>query len=163
VKCFSLIFLLLFSFDALGAVISNEKATNVRNITPTVSAVTVDSATNVTSATCSWYRDSKFMIGECVVLWGGAGSGSPFTVTIPDSKVMDTDFLAGGTATGNAGASILGAAVWFDSGNTTFDGMVQYASTTTMSFLIGPAPLAGSVFADNDGLKFNFKAPIVGW
>lgn len=123
----------------------------------------VSSTTNISSRVGIWYREGRFMHIDGVITWNGAGSdGGVFTVTVPDSQSIDTDELAGGTDTTNAGSSRLGGFSFFNSGTAFFSGDVQYTSTTTFSFTAGSA-LTGTTFANGDGLKFNVKIPISGW
>lgn len=141
-----------------GKLTAGKVTTEPATYTPTLS-----DATNATIVKSQWWRDGKHMEVETLITWAGAGAGSTFTITIPSGYTIDTNFLTGGTDTTNQQATFLGKSAWFDSGAgwATLD--VVYASTTTVKFNNNTGVITGTQFASGDGLKVNFRVPIVGW
>jgi hypothetical protein len=140
-----------------------EKYSVITRTGPTSATPTISGTTNVSARTLIWRRDGKFMHAEGLITWSGAGDAGTFTVTLPNSAVIDTTYLAGGTATTNAGASQVGMATWYDAGVGWVACRVEYASTTTLRFAIAGQLFAASLTANGDSLKFLFSVPIVGW
>jgi hypothetical protein len=52
--------------------------------------------------------------------------------------------------------------MWYDNGTAYKGCWVEYASTTTVRFVIASV-ITSSLFANGDGMKFNFRGPIKGW
>lgn len=132
------------------------------NTTPVLTNPTTLNTTNVDINNLMYYRDGRFMIGEGLITWNGAGAGGTWSVTIPDSKVIDTNYLAGGTGVGSYNSSRVGDCTFYNNGTSTFSGPTYPLTTTTLQFFTSIA-LPGSIFANLDGLRYTFKLPIVGW
>lgn len=140
-----------------------EKASNPILGVPKSGTMTVSGTTNVSSRLYSYCRMGKYMIFDGIVTWTGAGDAGTFTVTVPDSYTIDTNFLPNGTDTTNAGASVLGSGIWYDAGVGWKVIYPEFATTTTIRFSNTSALFAASVTANGDSIKFNIRIPISGW
>lgn len=145
------------------SVVATSKYTGVPDTGATSVTPTVSGTTNVSSRVLIWSKSGKYMNCEGLIAWSGAGDAGTFTVTIPEGQTIDTAFVAGGTATTNAGASQLGCGTWYDAGVGWKVANPEYASTTTVRFAVAGQLWAANLAANGDSLKFAFRVPIVGW
>jgi len=120
---------------------------------------TVSNTTNNTSAGF-WRPNGDSMEVLARVVWTGAGAGSAFTMTIPNSNLIDSNKVPG-----ISGYLKAGSAMWADSGVGYKALNLFAASTSTLQFAeIGANnDWDGSQAASGDYLAIQFKVPIVGW
>lgn len=133
--------------------------------TPQISSVspTLSDDQNVSANRLSYWREGSFLVGVGSIQWDGAGGGSTFTVTLPNSLVIDhTRLPMEDSSPADNERPVLGELNWFDSGVNHKHGVVLFQTTTALRFHYGPA-LSGTSFAASDGLNYRFKVPIVGW
>ncbi len=120
---------------------------------------TVSNTTNNTSAGF-WRPNGDSMEVLARVVWTGAGAGSAFAMTIPNSNLIDSNKVPG-----ISGYLKAGSAMWADSGVGYKALSLFAASTSTLQFAeIGANnDWDGSQAASGDYLAIQFKVPIVGW
>ncbi len=120
--------------------------------------------TNSATNAAFWWRigDSLYVEGG-FTLTGGGGAAEAVTVRIPLGLAIDNNKLSTGTAAANGTGPVLGAGVWFDSGNGWLFIYPTYATTTTVRFYMNTQVLAADQLANGDGIHYSFSVPIVGW
>lgn len=130
---------------------------------PKSTTPTVSDTTNMSSRVLVWSRFGKYMYGELLIAWSGAGAAGTFTVTVPGGYSIDTNLLAGGTSSTNAGASQLNSGTWYDAGVGWKTANPEYNSATTIRFAVAGQIFSANLTANGDSLKANFFIPISGW
>ncbi len=130
--------------------------TDVVSYTPTLS-----NATNATVNMSTYSRVGDKLKINGLITWAGAGGGSTFTVSLPSGLTIDTAKIKN-----NVESSLLGTALWQDSGTAFKTVAVEYSSTTVVQFeevTSSTGVLVGTGFASGDTLSYYFEVPIVGW
>lgn len=125
-----------------------------------VTSVTLTNGGTTSLNSCKAHREGQFLFLDVFLKFTGAGSASPFTVTIPSSLTIGnmTDTTQDGQA--------LGDVAWFDNGTAEKTGSVLYRTSTTLSFVFdnnGTSVINGSVFANGDWFRFQARVPIAAW
>lgn len=137
--------------------------TEVVRTEPATYTPTINNTSGIGSSTFKWWQDGKWLNVEGQILYTSQGTVLSMTVSLPNSLVIDTNHLVGGTATTNAGATVLGDGAWLDSGTAWKAIWPKYVSTTTVGFWVVTQAWSGDLAANGDSLNFRFKVPIVGW
>lgn len=127
---------------------------------------TVTDNSNTTSNGAFWRRVGDSVEVEGSIAWTGGGSGSTWTVTIPNSSswTIDTAKLNVSGGTNENSFQSLGPFHWFDASTTYRIGNTVYSSTTTVRFpyQAATAGVLGTDFANGDAIKYRFTIPITG-
>lgn len=121
--------------------------------------------TNGSNGTASafWYRDGQWLEVNGLITWTAAGEAGALAIALPTGLVIDTSLLTGGTSAAADLSTLLGYGQWRDAGLQFEPLNVLYASTTTVNLSENAQLVFGNQMANTDSLKFNFRAPIVGW
>jgi hypothetical protein len=126
---------------------------------------TLSSDVNTSANTAKYWREGGRMHVRGYVSWSGAGSDAgTFTVSTPTGFTIDTARLSSSSAS-SAASQALGVFEWYDNGTQFNTGAVTYCTNSTVQFAraSGAAYLAGTSFANGDGLKYQFSVPITDW
>lgn len=139
---------------------------------PATSFTATGSWSTNTAYTGNWYRSGEYMYVSGVVTLSGAPTSASLTINIPSGYTIDTSKLTGAGVTTNFPQ--VGGAYLVDLSTQGYIGLVEYNSTTSVSFLFEVASGTNTgiatvnatnpfSFGSGDLINYWYKVPIVGW
>lgn len=131
---------------------------------PVAYTPTLDSGiTNTVINTAYWYRvgESVFING-LLTFNGNGGAAEEFTISLPSGIIINTAVLAGGTATSNQGATMLGFGYWFIQGSGWKFVYPNFNTTGSVFFVENTQHIQAAEFNNGDGFRYEIIVPILG-
>lgn len=125
---------------------------------------TINSNTNVSSNAATWLRDGRFMEVEGHIRYSGQGANSIVTLLLPNSQLIDTNYLAGGTVTIRSNFGFWGFQDNDSAANRSGHVTINSGTNFVTFFVTGTSVEFNSTLtANGDILSYKFRVPIQGW